>query len=109
MSLINTCRLNRVNPFACLLAIATHAADVQARPSAWLPWNYPPAEIPVALHRDPPATPGELVPSGTRRRVASPSAEPTSAAEIFSRPHACRSYTEDLQELLIMTRPILMR
>ena len=58
MSLINTCRLNRVNPFAYLLAIATHAADVQARPTAWLPWNYPQPEPPAALHHDPPAHPG---------------------------------------------------
>jgi len=31
--------------------------------------------------------------SASRRRGASPSAAPTSATEIFSRPHACRSYT----------------
>jgi len=41
MSLINTCRLNRINPFAYLLAIATHPAEVQTHPSAWLPWNSP--------------------------------------------------------------------
>ena len=58
MSLINTCRLNRVNPFAYLLAIATNAADVTARPSAWLPWNYPQSEIPAAPHHDPAAHPG---------------------------------------------------
>ena len=40
MSLINTCRLNRVNPFAYLLAIATHAKEVASNPAAWLPWNY---------------------------------------------------------------------
>ena len=58
MSLINTCRLNRVNPFAYLLAIATHPEEVKACPSAWLPWKYPPKEIPVALHRDPHGHPG---------------------------------------------------
>ena len=41
-----------------LLAIATHPAEVTACPSAWLPWNYPQAEIPAALHRDPPGHPG---------------------------------------------------
>ena len=43
MSLIHTCRLNGVNPFAYLLAIATHADAVQLIPKAWLPWNYPQA------------------------------------------------------------------
>jgi len=57
MSLINTCRLNRINPFAYLLAIATHPAEVQAHPSAWLPWNYLQPD-PAALHHDPPAHPG---------------------------------------------------
>jgi transposase len=41
MSLIHTCRLNGVNPFDYLLAIATHADAVKLIPSAWLPWNYP--------------------------------------------------------------------
>ncbi len=43
MSLIHTCRLNRINPFAYLLALATHPAEVKAQPEAWLPWNYPSA------------------------------------------------------------------
>ncbi len=50
MSLIHTCRLNRINPFAYLLAVATHAENVKLQPAAWLPWNYPQAD---AL--DPPA------------------------------------------------------
>lgn len=41
MGLIHTCRLNGVNPFDYLLAIATHAPAVQLIPKAWLPWNYP--------------------------------------------------------------------
>ncbi len=41
MSLIHTCRLNGVNPFDYLLAIATHPDAVQLVPRAWLPWNYP--------------------------------------------------------------------
>ena len=57
MSLIHTCRLNRVNPFAYLLAIATHANEVKAHPSAWLPWNYPHSEIPAELGHDPPGCP----------------------------------------------------
>lgn len=50
MSLIHTCRLNRVNSFAYLLALATHAKEVASLPSTWLPWNYPPA-----ASLDPPA------------------------------------------------------
>ena len=57
MSLIHTCRLNAINPFAYLLAIATHAEAVQLRPQAWLPWNYPQSETPVALEHDPPGQP----------------------------------------------------
>jgi hypothetical protein len=40
MSLIHTCRLNEVNSFAYLLALATHLPQVKANPAAWLPWNY---------------------------------------------------------------------
>jgi transposase len=43
MSLIHTCRLNRINPFAYLLAIATRSDDVKLHPAGWLPWNYPQA------------------------------------------------------------------
>lgn len=41
MSLIHTCRLNGLNPFDYLMAIATHPEAVQLIPKAWLPWNYP--------------------------------------------------------------------
>jgi hypothetical protein len=41
MSLIHTCRLNGINPFEYLLAIASHPAAVKLVPQAWLPWNYP--------------------------------------------------------------------
>lgn len=41
MSLIHTCRLNAINPFEYLLAIATHAEAVKLLPQSWLPWNYP--------------------------------------------------------------------
>lgn len=57
MSLIHTCRLNRINPFAYLLAIATHAEEVKLRPSAWLPWNYPQPEPPAPPEHDPPGHP----------------------------------------------------
>jgi hypothetical protein len=40
MSLIHTCRLNRVNPFDYLLALVRHPAQVLAHPARWLPWNY---------------------------------------------------------------------
>jgi len=41
MSLIHTCRLNRVNPYDYLLAIAQNPQLVRAQPKQWLPWNYP--------------------------------------------------------------------
>ena len=41
MSLIHTCRLNAINPFDYLLALARHAAVVAQKPQDWLPWNYP--------------------------------------------------------------------
>lgn len=41
MSLIHTCRLNGVNPFDYLMAIARHPEAVKLIPKAWLPWNYP--------------------------------------------------------------------
>jgi transposase len=41
MSLIHTCRLNGVNPFDYLMAIAKHPEAVKLLPKTWLPWNYP--------------------------------------------------------------------
>ena len=49
MSLIHTCRLNGINPFEYLLAIATHPEAVKLDPQAWLPWNYPKSETTPAL------------------------------------------------------------
>lgn len=57
MSLIHTCRLNRINPFAYLLAIATHPNEVKSHPAAWLPWNYLQSEKLAALDHDPPGLP----------------------------------------------------
>ena len=41
MSLIHTCRRNRANPFDYLLALARNPAAVAAKPTDWIPWNYP--------------------------------------------------------------------
>jgi transposase len=40
MSLIHTCRLNGVNAFEYLHAIAQYARQAAAAPKQWLPWNY---------------------------------------------------------------------
>jgi hypothetical protein len=40
MSLIHTCQLCRVNPFAYLQALLGHAQEVLAQAARWLPWNY---------------------------------------------------------------------
>ena len=40
MSLIQTSRLNRVNPFDYFMAMVRHPAQVLADPQHWLPWNY---------------------------------------------------------------------
>ena len=40
LSLIETCALNRINPFDYLVTLCRNAARVRAHPAAWLPWNY---------------------------------------------------------------------
>jgi len=40
MSLIHTCRLGGVDPFAYLTALQRHAAELAAAPAKWMPWNY---------------------------------------------------------------------
>jgi hypothetical protein len=40
MSLIHTCRLNAINPFEYLLALARHRTQVARNPDQWLPWTY---------------------------------------------------------------------
>ena len=40
MSLIHTCRLNKVNPFDYLLTLVRQAEHVRANPKQFLPWNY---------------------------------------------------------------------
>jgi transposase len=40
MTLINTCRLERVNPFEYLTELQRNAEGVTTSPADWLPWNY---------------------------------------------------------------------
>ncbi|NRA88695.1 MAG: IS66 family transposase [Rhizobiales bacterium] len=40
MSIIHTAVRNGINPFDYLNALQNHAADVAAKPEAWLPWCY---------------------------------------------------------------------
>jgi transposase len=40
MSLIHTCELNKVNPFAYLTELLRHPAEVAVHPAEWMPWNY---------------------------------------------------------------------
>jgi transposase len=51
MSLINTCRLNNVDPFDYLTALNTHAARLAEDPQDWMPWNY--SETVVRLAKEP--------------------------------------------------------
>lgn len=47
MSLIQTCQLNRVNPFEYLMALQENAEVVKKDPTRWLPWNYRQAPVVV--------------------------------------------------------------
>ena len=40
MSLIHTCRLNRVNPFHYLTTLQKNSSELFKNPRKWLPWNY---------------------------------------------------------------------
>ena len=40
MSVVQTCRLNQVNPCAYFAALRQRHAEVLKHPSQWLPWNY---------------------------------------------------------------------
>jgi len=40
MSLIETCALNKVNPFEYLATLVRESARVRQSPGEWLPWNY---------------------------------------------------------------------
>jgi hypothetical protein len=43
-SLIQTCRLNRVNAWDYLVWIIRNKSDARHNPQSFLPWNYKPAE-----------------------------------------------------------------
>lgn len=40
LSIIETCALNKVNPYNYLIAIQKHTEKALQAPHAWLPWNY---------------------------------------------------------------------
>jgi transposase-like protein len=40
LSCIETCQLNKVNPYDYLIAVQTHKDLIEKTPSDWLPWNY---------------------------------------------------------------------
>ncbi len=40
MSIIQTCQLNKVDPFDYLTQALRHASEVAANPAQWLPWSY---------------------------------------------------------------------
>lgn len=40
MSLIHTCKLNKVGPFGYLVQLQKNAAQVRRHPGDWMPWNY---------------------------------------------------------------------
>ena len=40
MSLIYTCQVNEVNPFAYLTELQQHAESIALNPEQWMPWNY---------------------------------------------------------------------
>lgn len=44
-SLIQTCRLNRVNAWGYLVWIIRNKSDARRNPHKYLPWNYKPAEV----------------------------------------------------------------
>jgi hypothetical protein len=46
LSVIETCALNKINPYNYLIAIQEHADRVAKDPKFWLPWNYTRALIP---------------------------------------------------------------
>lgn len=40
LSCIETCQLNKINPYHYLVAAQTYQDEIIKNPSAWLPWNY---------------------------------------------------------------------
>ena len=48
MSLIETCRVNKVNPLDYLMALVKNPGAVAEHSEQWLPWNYPRAPVEAA-------------------------------------------------------------
>ena len=40
MTLIYTCRLNKINPFEYLTELQRNSAALKANPADWMPWSY---------------------------------------------------------------------
>ena len=40
LSVIETCQLNKINPYHYLIAVQTHKDQIKKDPSLWLPWSY---------------------------------------------------------------------
>jgi transposase len=55
MSLIHTAELNHVAPFEYLVALQRHAAELAAKPAAWMPWTYQATRAELHAGPDPPA------------------------------------------------------
>jgi len=51
-SLIETCRLNGINPIDYLIALLNNRSAVFAHPVDWLPWNF--LDAPAASAQAPP-------------------------------------------------------
>ena len=45
MSLVQTCTLNRVNPFHYLTTLQKHSSELFKGQKRWLPWNYQQAVV----------------------------------------------------------------
>lgn len=52
MSLIQTCELNKVNPFDYMTELQRHVEELRRDPASWMPWNYREA---LAMANGPPA------------------------------------------------------
>lgn len=40
LSVIETCQLNKINPYHYLIAVQAYKDEIKEDPSQWLPWNY---------------------------------------------------------------------
>jgi transposase len=49
MSLIHTCKLQKINPFDYLVALQKNYHEVSRDPQQWLPWNYKAALVAVSV------------------------------------------------------------